>query len=176
MKYVTSAKNKVERAEANIGFYKGGFSVGATDDASARRLRRAAKFLEQAADQMEFEADNPDEKVEDQVEETPDLAQSLKATGYSLDGKKEDPIDSSLIEVFVKNGEMSLIEREQISDSLDILLDLLSASSPNTSKVYSLLEILTRALKDNCQTDQDTTASFQRSYLCPMKKATSTGK
>lgn len=82
------------------------------------------------------------------------------------------------VEHFSNQINMSLIERGQIIDSLDILLEKVADSAlPKVQvdnreqiKIQSLLEVLLISFKNNQATDEDTLLVFEQKYLIPEKK------
>lgn len=78
---------------------------------------------------------------------------------------------------FVKQINNSLIERGQLIDSMEILLDKasdFSAEEPHCKsdfrKIQSLLEVLLVSFKNNQAVDEDLVAMFEQKYLFPHKR------
>ena len=84
---------------------------------------------------------------------------------------------------FVKQINNSLIERGQLIDSMEILLDKVSDFSVEEShcksdfrKIQSLLEVLLVSFKNNQAVDEDLAAMFEQKYLFPNKRELTTEK
>lgn len=82
------------------------------------------------------------------------------------------------VNIFVNNMNSSLTEREQLIDSLDVLLDRLADFQVSVSekeaiecrRLLSLLEVITYGFKNNQATDGDSLISFNQQCLLPEKE------